>query len=231
MSSDKLKVVVVDDDPVQVEIISSFVEKTNFLKLQASFTNPVEAMESIVNDAPDLLLLDVQMPDLNGLELIKSLPKCPATIIVTGNKEYAIEAFELDVTDYLLKPVDSYPRFLKAVNKVKGAKIPEKEHTTESLFIKEESLLVNVATKDIKYLEACGDYVKVFTPTKVFIVHSTMGKMEKSLSADFIRVHRSYIVRLDQIKNIDLSNLQIGEKIIPVSQSMRPTLMSRVRTM
>ncbi|MEO9804191.1 MAG: LytTR family DNA-binding domain-containing protein [Reichenbachiella sp.] len=231
MSEKKLLTVVVDDDKLQLEIISDFVKKTNFLELEGAFHEPLIALEHIVNTSPDLLFLDVEMPELSGLELIRSLKNPPQTIMVTGNKDYAAEAFELDVLDYLVKPVNDYSRFLKAATKASENFKPHRPDTIgESIYVKEDALLVSVKVKDIMYFEAFGDYVKIGTTDKVYVVHSTLTKIENRLSEEFLRVHRSFVVRLDQIKNIDQFNLMVGEKIIPVSQSMRPKLMSRIKT-
>lgn len=228
--SDLLKTIVVDDDKFQLEIISSFVKNTQFLSLEGTYKNPLEGLDAIIGINPDLLLLDIEMPELSGFDLIKSLKKVPQTIIITGKKDYAAEAFELDVLDYLVKPIDDYSRFLKAVNKARKNFIPTDEKVGESIYVRDESLLVSIKTKDILYFEAYGDYVKIGTEKKVYVIHSTLSKIETRLNDDFVRVHRSFIVRLDKIQNIDQGNLQVGEKIIPVSQSMRPKLMSKIST-
>ncbi|MFK7954380.1 MAG: LytR/AlgR family response regulator transcription factor [Ekhidna sp.] len=230
--SNKLKTIIVDDDKFQLEIISNFVEKTNFLSLEGVYSDPLVALEVIANSSPDLLLLDVEMPGLTGLELVKSLSSPPKTIIITGNKDYAVEAFEIDTVDYLVKPIDNYPRFLKAVTKVKESSptVQTSSLIGDSIYVKEDSLLISVDVKEICYFEAFGDYVKIGTSKKVYIIHSTLTKIEKRLPQEFIRVHRSFIVRLNKIQNIDQTNLQTGEKIIPISQSMRPKLMSRIST-
>ncbi len=227
-----LRTIVVDDDKFQLEIIAGFVKKTNFLELEGSFDNPLVALDTIITTSPDLLLLDVEMPELSGLELIKSLQHQPQTIIVTGKKDYAVEAFELDAIDYLVKPVDDYSRFLKAVSKAADSYTPKSaDKIGDQIYVREDSLLISIKVKDILYFEAFGDYVKVGTFKKVYVIHSTLSKVESRLNDEFIRVHRSFIVRLDKIENIDQGNLQIGDKIIPISQSMRPGLMSRIETL
>lgn len=228
--SEQLRTIIIDDDKFQLEIISTFVKKANFLSLEGAFENPLEGLDAIIGSNPDLLLLDVEMPELSGFDLIKSLNHVPQTIIITGNKEYAVEAFELDVLDYLVKPVDDYSRFLKAVSKAKENHTPTNHLIGDSIYVKDNSLLVNIKTSDILYFEAYGDYVKIGTDEKVYLTYSTLSKIDTRLNDDFIKVHRSFIVRLDKIKNIDQGNLQIGEKIIPISQSMRPNLMSRINT-
>lgn len=230
----QLKTIIVDDDKFQLEILSQFVKKTNFLALENSFSDPLTALEVIINTPPDILLLDIEMPNLNGLELLKSIPNPPKTIIISGNKKHALEAFELDVIDYLVKPVDDYSRFLKAINKAKHAKSEQVEVKTTTLndqiYVREDSLLISILLKEVMYFEAFGDYVKIATEDKIYTIHSTLSKIHARIPEDFIKVHRSFIVQLKQIKNIDQTNLQIGEKIIPISLSMRPHLMSRIET-
>ncbi|MEP1033146.1 LytTR family DNA-binding domain-containing protein [Ekhidna sp.] len=228
--SNQLKTIVVDDDKFQLEIISTFVKNTQFLSLEGAFNDPMVGLDAIIGADPDLLLLDVEMPKLSGFDLIKSLKHVPQTIIITGKKDYAVEAFELDVLDYLVKPIDDYVRFLKAVTKAKENHTSTDGKVGESIYVRDESLLVNIKTKDILYFEAFGDYVKIGTQEKIYVIHSTLSKIESRLNDEFIRVHRSFIVRLDKIKNIDQGNLQIGEKILPISQSMRPKLMSKIST-
>lgn len=229
--SEQLRTIIVDDDRLQLEIISDFVRKTSFLKMDEAFSEPLVALEVIVNSHPDLLLLDIEMPELSGLELLKSLKNPPQTIIITGKKDYAVEAFDLDVIDYLVKPVNDYPRFLKAVTKAHEAQKPTMEAMMgDVIYVREDSLLVSLPVNEILYFEAFGDYVKIGTLGKVHVIHSTLTKIEGRLSKDFLRVHRSFIIRLDKIKNIDSGNLQLEGKIIPVSQSMRPKLMSRIET-
>lgn len=229
--SEILKTVIVDDDKFQLEIVKSFVEKTDFLQLEGSFSDSLVALEVIVNTNPDLLLLDIEMPKLSGLDLIKSLTHQPQVIIITGRKRYAVRAFELSVVDYLVKPVDDYARFFKAVDKARTNFTPTPTNLIgNSIYVKEDSLLVSLDVTDIMYFEAYGDYVKIGAINKVYVIHSTLTKIEKRLPEQFLRVHRSFIIQLDKIKNIDQSNLQVGEKIIPISQSMRPKLMKKIST-
>ncbi|MEM9896717.1 MAG: LytTR family DNA-binding domain-containing protein [Bacteroidota bacterium] len=224
-----LKTVLIDDDALQLEIISAFVRKTGFLQLEKSFQDPVEGMDFIIENTPDLLLLDVEMPTLTGFDLIRSLDHVPKTIIITGEKKYAAKAFDFDVLDYLVKPVDDYSRFLRAVNKARPAtqqdKVPNK-----SIYVRENSLLVKVMLDDIMYFEANGRSVKIGTSNETYVINSPLEAIEKKLDDNFLKVHQSFIVRLDQIKNIDQSNLQAGDKIIPISPNMREGLMAKIDT-
>lgn len=225
----ELSVMVVDDDLLQLEVISDFVDQTSFLSLEGKYADPIKAIDPIITSNPDILLLDVEMPGLTGFDLINALENPPNIIMITGKADYASKAFDYNVTDFLVKPVDDYARFLKAINKVRDTQRTPKSFG-RFIYIKEGSLLTKVDTNKILYFQAYGDYVKVITEDKTFVIYSTLSKIQMKLPEDFIKVHRSYIVKLDAIENIDASNLQIKDKIIPVSNSMRSKLMEKIST-
>jgi DNA-binding LytR/AlgR family response regulator len=233
-----LKCIIVDDDRMSLRILQSLVEKTDFLKLDGTYDNSIEAAKALMEQEVDILFLDVEMPDMTGLELIETLQYKPQIIITTTKEQYAMNAFEHDAVDFLLKPLESYARFLKAVRKAKSniqpktATPPSGKSTGDTIFIKVDSLLVNFDLREALYIEAFGDYVKIHTEKKIHVVHSKLRTMEETLPAkDFVRVHRSYIVRIDKIKNIDTSNLQVGNKIIPISNSYRQLLFDKILTL
>jgi len=221
----------VDDDPLALKIVATFVEKTPFLQLKASFDNAIEALDFFRDNQVDLLFLDVEMPDMTGIELIETLKNPPKIILTTSMEKYAITAFDHDVADYLLKPI-KYPRFLKAVEKAIGQMGTETTKQPTTLFVKEDNLLVGIPFEHIIWVEAFGDYVKIHTQEKMFTIYTTLRQVESKLPpTDFVRVHRSFIVRLDQIKNIDVGNLQVAERIIPISNTYRAGLLSRIQTL
>lgn len=237
MSGDKrLSCAVVDDDTMTLKIMESLVKKTESLQLLGSFQDPVAAANALQSQPVELLFLDVEMPDMSGLELIKTLNPKPQIIIISSKKEYALEAFDYEVTDYLLKPVASYARFLQAVQR---AQAKHEKNTmaapsakSEYIYLKVDSLLVKFNLKDIYWIEAFGDYVRVKTTDKLHTVYATLKSVEDTLpSEEFLRVHRSYIVRIDKIVNIDQGNLQVDNKIIPVSQSYRKKLLESITTL
>ena len=235
--SDAIACIIVDDDRMSLRILQSLVEKTDFLRLVGAYDNALQAAKALVEHEVDLLFLDVEMPDMTGLELIETLERKPQIIITTSKEQYAMKAYDHDAADFLLKPIDNYARFLKAVRKAMGnlrksAAAPAGSESTNTVFIKVDSLLVNFDLKEVLYLEAYGDYVKIHTDKKTFVVHTKLRTMEDTLPAkDFVRVHRSYIVRIDKIKNIDTGNLQLGNKIIPISNSYRPGLFEKIQTL
>jgi DNA-binding LytR/AlgR family response regulator len=228
----------VDDDRMSLRILQSLVEKTDFLSLVGAYDNALRAARALVEQEVDLLFLDVEMPDMTGLELIETLERKPQIIITTSKEQYAMKAFDHDAADFLLKPIENYARFLKAVRKAMGnlrkpaPVTPAGAEPVNTVFVKVDSLLVSFNLKEVHYIEAYGDYVKIHTEGKTYVVHTKLRTVEDTLpDRDFARVHRSFIVRIDKIKNIDTSNLQVGTKIIPISNSYRPLLMEKIQTL
>lgn len=233
---EKFTCIAIDDDVVALKIISSLIDKAEQLELKGTYSDAVAGANAIMSLQPDIVFLDIQMPDLSGLDILKNLTSKPEIILVTSQERFALEAFEFDVTDYLLKPIENFARFLKAVNKaianLSDRPKPSSNASASStnIFIKSDSLLVKLDVKTITYIEAYGDYVKIHTDEKTHLVYSKFKTVEDKLpEGDFVRVHRSFIVNIDRIKNIDQSNLQIGDKIIPVSNSYRPKLLDRIK--
>ncbi len=231
MSASPCRCIAVDDDPVSLGIIEVLVERTEMLQWVKGFEDPVAAANYLRNEQPDILFLDVEMPEMTGIELLQTLRTPLQVILTTSKKSYALEAFEYEVTDYLLKPLQ-YPRFLKAVEKAVTRMLKPEQPKTRSLFVKEDHLLVSLPFEDIAWVEAYGDYVKIYTTGRMYTIYTTLKTVESRLPAsEFLRVHRSFIVRLDRIENIDAGNLQIADKIIPVSNTYRPALMARIQTL
>ncbi|UZR95422.1 LytR/AlgR family response regulator transcription factor [Chondrinema litorale] len=234
---DKLDCIIVDDDSMSLTILEALIEKTDFLNLKAKFVNAIDTAAFLRKHDVDLIFLDVEMPEMSGLELLSTLTKKPQIILTTSNTKYAIDAFDYDVTDYLLKPIENYARFLKAANKaLDSCKNTNAGILTEaedqSFYVKVDSLLVKIDFTEILWIEAFGDYVKIFTDQKMFLVYTTLRTVEDKLpSTVFMRVHRSYIIRIDKIENIDQGNLQVKNKIIPVSNTYKPKLMDRIQTL
>lgn len=221
---------VVDDDKISRHIIKEYVQRTDDLNLILTCASAVEAVTIIRHEIINLIFLDVEMPEMSGLEFIKTLDEKPLIILITAHAKYAVEAFEYNVTDYILKPV-SYSRFLIAVERAKkefknNIVSPK---AVSHIFIKSESQLVRVNTRDIRSIEALADYVVINTIKEKYIIHSTMKGIENKLSPkDFMRVHRSHIVRLDKIESIDENALVINKRLIPIGGSYRKKLMEEI---
>jgi len=223
-----MRCIIVDDDELSRNIMEDLVAETD-LELVKTCSSAMEAFNVLKTEEIDLIFLDVDMPKMTGIDLIKALDVLPQIILITSHAEYAVESYEYDVTDFIVKPI-SNTRFLKAVEKAKKniARPSEITHgsTAKTLFIKTDSRLVQVHTKNILYIEALGNYVNVYTTAGKYIVLSTMKDIESRLTPpDFMRVHRSFIVRLDKIESIEDNFITINQKNIPIGKNFKDELM------
>lgn len=225
-----MKCLIVDDEAIARKILEEFVRKTNDLELAGTCKDANEASEILRNDKIDLILLDIEMPGLSGLDLLKTMNEKPAIILVTSKDKYAAEAFEYDVIDYIVKP-PTYVRFLKAVNKVSEALKGNIAVSSDNfIFAKVDSRLIKIDTSYINYIEANGDYVNISTIEKNITVYSTMKALEDKIkNNNFVRVHRSYIVNIKNITDIEDNNLLVNKKIIPIGASYKTSLMKRLK--
>ena len=229
--------IIVDDEPLAVKLLESFVTKTPDLRLLASFTDSVEAINAVKEQKPDLLFLDIQMPDLNGMELAHMIPPTTRVIFTTAFKEYAFESYEVSALDFLLKPI-RYNKFLSAVEKAKQwyerEPADDDEKKSKSLFIRVDGELRNVTIDNITYVSGMKDYVMFYLDgeSKPLITHLTMKAVEAMLPTDkFLRVHRSYIIAVDKIKKIDRNDcIYIGEEIIHVPEGYQQAFHSFIET-
>ncbi|MBN2632558.1 MAG: response regulator transcription factor [Bacteroidales bacterium] len=230
--------IIVDDDKLSCKLLEGYVMKSTSLNLIGSYSDSIEARNVITERKDvDLIILDIEMPELNGFDFIKSLDSPPNIIIVTSGEGYALRAFDFNVVDYLLKPV-TYGRFCKAIDKtIKYYSRKEISNTgDEEIFIKKGSSLVKLKLKDIIYIEALENYVTLVTSDDKFTIHFTMKAIENQLpSGVFIRVHRSYIINKSMIQAIKESNLEltVGKtlKNIPVGKSFREDLLNDINVM
>jgi DNA-binding LytR/AlgR family response regulator len=221
---------IIEDDSISRTMIEGLAEKTNLLSVEGSFPSAQEAMPWLNKHQVDLLFLDIEMPGISGIDLLRVLANKPEVIIVSSKPDYAVDAFEFSVADYLLKPVKDYSRFLHAVNKVAARLSKTNTDTDNHLFVKVDSLLQKLNMGDVLWIEAFGDYVKIQTTDKMHTVYSTLKKLEDRLPSDkFLRVHRSFIVNLEKISNIDSTNLEIDKKIIPISENYKEQLLNKIK--
>ena len=219
--------IIVDDDPLSVKMLEGLVVQTDFLSVEKTFQVPMEAIKYLRDHHVDILFLDIEMPGMTGLELLGAVEDLPAVILVSSKADYALDAFHFDVEDYLLKP-PTFARFLKAVKKVQD-KIRDDQAVQfkgDYVFVKSDAALVKVDIRQVQWIEALADYVAIVTKEKKFVCHSTMKAIEAKLPVDqFVRVHRSYIVRIDQIDAIEDNSVSVGKKVIPVGGTYRDGLM------
>ena len=225
----KIRCIVVDDEPLAVEMLAAFIRKTPSLELTATFTDPVLALSAIGEEKPDLVFLDIQMPDLNGLELSRLLPQDTRVIFTTAFRQYAFESYEVEALDYLLKPI-RYQKFIESVSKaerwmeIRQASV-RTERNRRFAFIKTDGEYRNIDFDQILYVEGMKDYVLIHleSETEPIVTHMTMKAIEEKLPSDmFMRVHRSYTVALDKITAIDsCEDILIDRISVPVSDSYR----------
>jgi DNA-binding LytR/AlgR family response regulator len=210
--------IIVDDDDASRSALAQLAKQVDHLVVVKTCSTSVEAMNALKKEPVDLLFLDIEMPEMSGMELLKALDNRPQVIFTTTHKEYAIDAFEMNVVDYLIKPV-TLPRFLKAVAKATDLYEVKDQVSTgqDYFFIKKDSVLTKVPIKDILWIEALGDYITVHTKDQRFVLHATLKSVENKLPKDkFVRVHRSYIVQIDNVKKVEDTTIYINDTSIPV---------------
>ena len=222
-----MKCIIIEDEPPAIKVLEHYIAQVPNLFACGSFTDPLQGITAIQQQTVDLVFLDINMPKLSGIDLIKILQNPPAIIITTAYPEFAVEGFELEVTDYLLKPI-AFQRFLKAINKV--GKQAEK-HTSELskgqyLVLKSDRKLFKVNFEEILYLQAWGDYVKIICRDRTLLPKETLTKVAERLPTErFVRIHRSYIVAIEAIAFIEGNQVAIGNTKLPVSQSYKENLL------
>ncbi|WP_348702322.1 LytTR family DNA-binding domain-containing protein [Tenacibaculum sp. 190524A02b] len=229
--------IIIDDDELARVIIEKYCTKLDYLSVLKTFDNALDAIDFINKNKVDLVFLDIHMPELSGFDFIDSLNNPPNIILTTSDTNFALDAFEYKcIIDYLVKPV-KLPRFIKAVTKIDRKPQIIEEDLTETkqedskneLYVNIDRRLVKILISDIYLIEAKGDYINIKTETKNHIVHTTMKKIEEKLPDDlFLKIHRSYIINLKQIIDIEDNSVLIKKEVIPVSRSNRPELMKRL---
>lgn len=230
--------IVVEDEPLARSLLENHISKVSYLHLQKSFSNPLEAIEFLRQNTVDLLFSDIQMPEITGITMLKIIPKKPLVILTTAYSEYAIEGYELDVIDYLLKPI-SFERFLKAAEKAaqriaeqkKPAQVeqvfvhspaPAPDKSEDYIFVKDGTKLIKIKLKDILYIEGLKDYVAIHTKEKKIVSLQTMKSLESVLpESHFIRIHNSYIISFEGIEAVDKEKVQVGKVFLPISDTYR----------
>ncbi|OUJ75344.1 LytR/AlgR family response regulator transcription factor [Hymenobacter crusticola] len=234
-STPALRCLVVDDDPLSIQIVNNCIANTAFLQAVGSCDSAVKAAEVLRHQPTDLLFLDVEMPLMSGIDLLKTLHNPPMVVLITSSKEYAVEAFEYDVVDYLIKPV-SYARFLKAAQKAlemqsqrADVESPAPPSDIDYTFVKVDTKLVKVPFQEVRYVEALGDYVHIVLAQHKLIVYSTMKAVEEKFpTALFVRVHRSFIVNIRAVHSIEDNMIVIDNKHIPIGQTYLRDVLQRL---
>ncbi|MFH6990946.1 LytR/AlgR family response regulator transcription factor [Flavobacterium sp. FlaQc-48] len=227
---EKLACIVIDDEPIGREVIETFVGDIPFLNLVASFGDPVEALAYLQDNSVDLVFSDIQMPKINGMELLRSLLHPPLVIFITAHRDFALDGFEAGVTDYLIKPV-RFDRFLKAVNRAKerisASHIPAiQQPFTDKIFVKSEGKLIKILLSEILYVESQGDYLKIVISDASYMTQLTLKSMDEILNQpNFFRVQRSFILNLEAVRSINGGTVElINGKSISIAQNKKEEL-------
>jgi DNA-binding LytR/AlgR family response regulator len=231
-----IRCIAIDDENLALDLIEDDILKVPFLQLVKKCRSGIESLDVLQTEKIDLLFLDIQMPDISGIQFLKSLPHKPLVIFTTAYEKYALEGFELDVIDYLLKPY-SFERFLKAVNKAqdylsileKNQALPaagEIRYSSQFIFVKSDYKLVKIEIAEIQYIESLKDYIKIIVGGKPVMTLSSMKAIEEKLVApDFIRVHRSFMVNIRKIQYIHRNFVMVGDKEIPIGDNYKDSFL------
>jgi len=234
----KIKCMIVEDEPIAMSILEKYVGKIKDLNLIAKCEDALSAFDVLKKEKIDLIFLDIQMPELTGIQFLKSLEKKPKVIITSAYRQYALEGFELEVLDYILKPV-SFERFLKAVNKYYKSKQPADSHlekliknhdnSINYILVKDKKKMVKIPFEKVLYIESIKDYVKIIMSHKTVITKLYLGLIEKKLPQDsFIRIHRSFIVSIDKIDCFSPNHVEIGEYNIPIGRNYKSLVLKQL---
>jgi len=216
----------IDDEPLALNIIKDFCSKLDYIHLVDCFTNAIDALGILDKESIELIFLDIQMPNINGLEFIKTMANPPMIIFTTAFSEHALEAYDLNVLDYLVKPIP-FDRFLKSVNKAHSLQLLQRSHREKSsvqefMMVKANHATIKVSFNDIMYIEGLKDYVKIFILNQMILTKSTMKNIEKKLPKQhFIRIHKSYIINLSNIEIIEHNHIIYGGERLPIGNSYR----------
>ncbi len=213
-----VKIGIIDDEVLARKVLEEYCSKIDNFELVLSTGNPLEFVNFIQQNDLDLIFLDIEMPELSGMEILRSLIRPPKVILTTAYSEYALESYNFGVVDYLLKPI-KIERFLKAINKVVASKVvsPQKTSETEELQIKHDGVPVNISFKSILYIQSFGNYLKIFTDSRMYLISETLINITILLSDNFQRTHKSYIANLDRVSKATRTHLLIENEKVPLS--------------
>lgn len=221
----KIKCIIIDDEPLAAEVIENYLKEFSNVEHVGSFTNPLEALELIESGEIEAVFIDINMPKMNGLEFIRSIEAKPSFVITTAYREYAVESYDLDVLDYLVKPIP-FNRFLKSINKLSlksnADRSIENAHDSAEksfIFLKVDKKLVRIKYDDIHFIESLKDYIKVFTSEGDFLAHKSLTSITEELpKSKFLRIHRSFTVSLDKIEALEGNSVLLKGKRIPIGR-------------
>jgi DNA-binding LytR/AlgR family response regulator len=226
----KIKCIIVDDEPLAISLLESYVQKVPFLELVFSTENPIEALDYIQKNESDLVFLDIQMPELTGINFMKILGDKQKYILTTAYAEYALEGYEHNIVDYLLKPI-SFDRFYKSALKAQERFATNENKEDVHFFVKSSGQQYRINFDDVLYVESIKDYVNIKTPKQEYIVLDTLKSMEQQLpESSFVRIHKSFIINLNQIKSLGAKKVTlVSEQEIPIGEIYRMNLLTKIK--
>lgn len=233
-----LKCIAIDDEPLALDIIEDYVSKVDYLELEYKTTSAIDALKIIKSNAIDLVFLDIQMPELSGFEVLESIDNSPIIIFTTAYDDYAVDSYNYNAIDYLLKPF-SFARFLKSVQKAQtifianqqGNEVKENKEKVKYIFVNVDGNIIKLFLNDILFIKSLTDYIEINTDEKKYIVRESLKDVEKILASNnFIRVHKSYVVSLSKIDLIEGNTIKIRNEEIPIGRSYKSTLLKVINT-
>lgn len=228
----KRRFLIVDDEPLARRLLISHLSKIEGLEMAGECSNAIEAMSLLQREPVDLMFLDIQMPEITGIDFIKTLTRRPAVILTTAHRDFALEAFDLDVVDYLLKPI-SFERLLKAVNKFydkeRASPTPEQALQPDYFYVKADRKMHKISMDDVCYIESLDDYVRVILKDKTIITRENISSLEEKLpDSRFVRTHRSYLVSLAQVTSFSSEGLEVNGKTLPFGRVYKSQALSKL---
>lgn len=229
-----MKCIIVDDEPLAIEVIESHISKLDDVEIVAKCSNALKAFEILQKHTVDLIFLDIQMPKLTGIDFLKTLQNAPKVIFTTAYRDYALESYDLNAVDYLLKPI-SFDRFLKAIGKVYGQNQLVTSVTTPTvansqsedyIYVKADKKMVKVQLNEVLYIESLKDYVRIKTVNKTVITHQKISYLEEKLpEKEFARIHRSYIISIKKVDSFSTMAVEIGDQELPIGRNYKQNVM------
>lgn len=227
--------IIIDDNNMARLALQQMLSEIDFITISGSYENPIQAISALSNTSVDLILLDVEMPKMTGIEFLKITNKRPLVILITAKTDYAIEAFEHNVVDYIVKPVKE-ERLIKALLRAKelfetSSQLPE-TNDRKFIFVREKSVLQKIEVTEIEYIQALGDYLTIHTSHKKHTVHLTLKSfLERVSSSNFMRIHRSYIIAINKIDKVEENTAYIGKRPVPIGDNYRPELLKKIKVL
>ena len=225
-----MKCIIIDDDEVQRTLLRSFISEVSELTLDREFNSGIPAIEYLKTNDPDIVFLDIEMPYMNGFEFVSSVNKKMNVIIISSEGKYALDSYDYEVIDFLVKPL-SFARFLKSLEKIKKKVEPDLPTIADHIFVKVGAGMTKVMVNEILYLKGASDYVEIFIKEKSILASHTMVELnEKLKELGFIRIHRSYIINKIWVERVEANVVQVGGEVLPISQSYRDTFRSYIQS-